>query len=197
LIGLQEKLFDYCWSSYPWYAALAGRPRWFECGRVFGELGWEDTRAGRRAYAERMRGRAVEEREGKESALGDELRRGWCLGKPSFRERMLQLLERKQPAPTTGERELDASLRRSHGEKEAARLLQRGLQLFGLKEEDLAGLKKNDSRKRAIATLIRRHTIVPNRWIAQALHLGHVSRVSRCWAEANDLSSLLEENGGE
>lgn len=59
LIGLEDKLFGYPWSSYPWYAALAGRPSWFEPERVLGELGWKDDKAGRRCYAERMRGRAV------------------------------------------------------------------------------------------------------------------------------------------
>jgi REP element-mobilizing transposase RayT len=192
LIGLQDKLFGYRWSSYPWYAATTGRATWFEPDRVLGELGWEDTKSGRRAYAERMRARAVEERSAKESVLGNELRRGWCLGGPSFRERMLQLLDSKG-APPARERELDAALRRSHGEEEAAQLLQRGLEFCGLKEDELNSLKKNDPRKMAIAAIIRRRTIVPNQWIARALHLGHVSRVSRCWIKDTELTSRLEE----
>jgi hypothetical protein len=51
---------DYDWSSYRFYAALAGRPEWFESAQVLGELGLEDMAAGRRRYAERMRTRAVE-----------------------------------------------------------------------------------------------------------------------------------------
>jgi putative transposase len=39
LIGLEEKLFSYRWSSYPWYATTTGRPAWFEPKRVLGELG--------------------------------------------------------------------------------------------------------------------------------------------------------------
>ena len=30
MVGLDERLFDYRWSSYRWYAAKAGRPAWFE-----------------------------------------------------------------------------------------------------------------------------------------------------------------------
>lgn len=192
LIGLTDKLFSYRWSSYPWYATTAGRPPWFEPMRVLAELGWDDTKAGRRAYAERMRARAVEERIARTGGAADEIRRGWCLGSQSFRERMLGLLERGNERPPT-ERELDACLRRSHGEEQAAKLLGRGLSACGLAEGDLAALKKNDPRKVAIATLIRRRTTVPNQWIARELHLGHVSRVSRCWAAQDELVSRLEK----
>lgn len=188
LVQLRDKLFDYAWSSYPWYAAGANRPECFEPTRVLGELGLEDTKAGRRMYAERMRARAVEEREAKESPLNSALRRGWCLGSAGFRERVLGLL------PLGAERrELDSTLRRSHGEEEATKLLQRGLAVYGLMREQLGGLRKNDRRKLAIATLIRRRTTVPNEWIARSLHLGHVSRVSRCWSQSNGLTTELEK----
>jgi len=188
LVQLRDKLFNYSWSSYPWYVRTANRPNCFEPGRVLGELGLEDTKGGRRAYAERMRARAVEEREAKESPMHSGLRRGWCLGSASFRERMLGLLERG------GEkREVDATLRRSHGEEQAAKFLRGGLALWGLTERDLGSLKKNDQRKVAIAALIRRRTTVPNEWIARSLHLGHVSRVSRCWSNASALTDELEK----
>jgi putative transposase len=188
LVQLRHKLFNYSWSSYPWSARAANRPSCFDPGRVLGELGLEDTKEGRRAYAERMRARAVEEREAKESPMRSGLRRGWCLGSASFRERMLGLLERGSEL-----REVDATLRRSHGEEQAAKFLQGGLAWCGLTEQDLASLRKNDERKVAIATLIRRRTTVPNEWIARSLHLGHVSRVSRCWARANALTEELEK----
>jgi REP element-mobilizing transposase RayT len=191
LIGLEDKLFSYPWSSYPWYAALAGRPSWFEPGRVLGGLGWKDDKAGRHAYAERMRGRAVEERAGRETRPRAALSRGWCLGSESFRERVLRLWEAKnaeRKAP-----EMDASLRLDHGKEQASQLLREGLSWWGLQEDELAGLKKSDPRKVALATLIRRKTTVPNQWIADALHLGHVSRVSRCWEQGNRLIGELEE----
>jgi putative transposase len=134
LIGLEEKLFSYRWSSYPWYATTTGRPAWFEPKRVLGELGWEDSKAGRRAYAERMRRRAVEEREAKESTLSGELRRGWCLGSESFRERALRFLERNSSKPEG--REMDAGLRLDHGKEQATRLLQEGLTWCGLQEKE-------------------------------------------------------------
>ena len=187
LVQLHDKLFNYSWSSYPWYSRAANRPSCFEPERVLGELGLEDTNGGRRAYAERMRARAVEEREAKESPMHSELRRGWCLGSPSFQERMLGLLERGSE-----KRELDATLRRSHGEEQAAKYSRAGLALWGLTEQSLGSLKKNDQRKLVIARLIRRRTTVPNEWIARSLHLGHVRRVSRCWTQRNALTAELE-----
>jgi putative transposase len=192
LIGLEDKLFSYRWSSYPWYAATAGRPPWFEPGRVLADLGWTDTRSGRHAYAERMRGRAVEERELKEEGIAREVRRGWCLGSASFRERMLGLLEPRGANPGSG-REVDASVRHSHGEDQASKLLERGLAICGLTTADLATMRKSDRRKTAIAAVIRRRTTVPNRWIVTALHLGHVSRASKCWSQQDALSLELEK----
>jgi len=42
----------------------------------------------------------------------------------------------------------------------------------------LAGLKKGDDRKPAIAAMIRSSAAVPNAWIAAELALGHISHVS-------------------
>ena len=50
---------------------------------------------------------------------------------------------------------------------------------FGMNEIDLMQLKRSDSRKLAIARLIRNRTSVPNQWIVRELSLGHVSNVSR------------------
>lgn len=182
MISLEERLYDYRWSSYPWYAARAGRPNWFEPGRVLGELGLDDTRDGRRRYAERMRQRAVDELSGKRAMETEELRRGWCLGGASFRERMLSLLE------ATGEKlqrgkALDGAVRRSHDLEEAERLLEAGLQHVALERSALGTLKRSDPRKIAIARLIRGRTAVPNQWIARELCLGHVTSVSRYCSE--------------
>jgi hypothetical protein len=178
LISLRERLFDYRWSSYRWYATRTSRPEWFEPGRVLGELGLGDTADGRRRYAERMRQRAMEELGGKNSAADAKLRGTWCLGGESFRERMLRLVE-KAGEKLSGDKEVDGTIRRSHGEKEARRLLERAMGYYGLEQVELAGLKRSDPRKVAMAQLIRRRTSVPNHWIARELGLGHVSSVSR------------------
>ena len=182
MIGLEERLFDFPWSSYPLYAAKKGRPPWFEPRTVLGEMGMEDTAAGRRAYAERMRERAVDELTQKqEPAEVAELRGGWCLGGAGFRERMLRLLDGageklRRPQRTA----VDASVQRDHGLDEARRLLDEGLRCLGVDREELARLKKGDPRKAALAVRIRTRTTVPNAWIAEQLQLGHLSRLNRC-----------------
>ena len=178
MITLHGRLFDYRWSSYRWYAAKKEPPEWFEPSRVLGELGLEDSAEGRRLYAERMRERAVAELEERNTADNDSLRRGWCLGGASFRERMLSLLEKTGEKFSKG-REVDGAVRQSHGEDEARRLLEGAMAHFKISPSDLDKLKRNDPRKLAIARLIRTRTSVPNKWIAAKLALGHVSGVSR------------------
>lgn len=148
MISLQERLFDYAWSSYRWYAARSGRPEWFEAGRVLGELGLEDTGAGRRRYAERMRQRAVDELADRNESANERLRRGWCLGDAGFRERMLRLVD------GTGEklsrrREVDGAIRRSHDANEAERILLGAMACLEIKEVELEQLKRTDPRKMA------------------------------------------------
>jgi hypothetical protein len=173
---LEDRLYDYQWSSYPMYVTASRQVSWFEPGRVLGELGLDASAAGRRRYAERMRKRAIECKS--ESTELDRLRSSWCLGSASFRERILALMEAASERISHGK--VDGAIRRSHSRKEAERVLERGLEHFQLTPEALAALCKNDARKRALARAIRERTMVENRWIAQRLHLGHESAVSRC-----------------
>ncbi len=195
MVTLDGRLFDFPWSSYPLYAAKKGRPPWFEPRAVLGELGLDDTAAGRRAYAERMRARAVEELStATESPELAAVRRGWCMGGEGFRERMLRLLDAAgEKLPGFRGSRMEAAVERDHGLSEARRLLETGLRCLGLQAEELAGLKKGDARKAAIAAFIRAQTAVPNAWIARELQLGHVSRVTHCVHHASiDLLRKLE-----
>lgn len=192
MISLQERLFDFRWSSYPWYVTKKHRPEWFEPSRVLGELGFEDTVAGRTAYAERMRQRAMDELAERNAVDNARLRRGWCMGGASFRERVLSLLEK------TGEkfskaREVDAGVRRDHDRNEARRIFQRALAYLESSEVELKKWKRNDARKLAIARLIRSRTSVPNQWIARELRLGHVSNISRYCCPRNEATVLERE----
>jgi hypothetical protein len=126
-----------------------------------------------------MRQRAVDVLVGEENLDLAELRRGWCLGGASFRERMLGLIERMAEGRPVRTRR-DAVIERQHGLEEAKRIVEAGLQCLELRVEELATLPKGDERKAVIASEIRRRTSVPNAWIAEALQLGHVSRVSHC-----------------
>jgi hypothetical protein len=193
IVGLEGRLFDYRWSSYRHYALAAGRPPWFEPGAVLGELGLTDDAAGRRLYAERMRRRAVAELADSKSPDREELRRGWCLGSPGFQEKMLGMLDAAKERIGRQSRR-DARVEHDHGRDAAERLCVAGLAALGLTEEMLSGLPKGDRRKLALARLIRRQTAVANAWIAERLHLGHVSRVGHSTRDAGacDLAHKLE-----
>jgi hypothetical protein len=54
-------------------------------GWVLGQLGLEDTTAGRQRDAERVWQRAVEELSSRRRTETEELRRGWCLGEENDR----------------------------------------------------------------------------------------------------------------
>jgi REP element-mobilizing transposase RayT len=184
-----EKLVSYRWSSYPAYAkGGAISPWWLKRETVLGELGLDDAAGGRRRYAERMWERA------READHSGQEERGWCLGGESFRKRMLVLIDRMNDKLRAG-KEVDGAVRQCHGQARAAALLERGLDRLGLSGEDLRRLRKNDERKIAIGRVIRGQTAVSNRWIAERLNLGHVSRVSRyCSAQAvsAQIGSLVE-----
>jgi putative transposase len=175
--------------SYPAYVQ-GGTTLWWWLKRetVLGELGLVDLAADRRRYAERMKERAREE-------LAEEVKeRGWCLGGEAFRKQMLSLLD-KASDKLRADKAVDGAVRQSHGEKRAEELLQQGLGRLGLSGEQLGKLRKNDRRKIALGRVIRRETTVSNRWIAERLSLGHVSRVSRYCGAGTDtieLSLLIE-----
>jgi len=65
-----------------------------------------------------------------------------------------------------------------------------------LREADLATLPKGDPRKLALAAHIRQRTSVPTAWIAERLHLGHVSRVGHAvrLAAGTSLLQQLDES---
>ena len=192
IIATKRRKRFYRWSSYCFYAAKKGRPKWFDPERVLGELGLDDTTEGRRRYAERMRGRALEELADGNAAQNEELRRGWCLGGASFRERVLGLIERAGEKFSKA-KEVDSAVKRSYDEDEARQLMQEAMAHFRIGDGDLVKLKRSDPRKLAIARLIRGRTSVPNQWIARELSLGHVSSVSRYCSKGGDDSGLHRE----
>ena len=54
-----------------------------------------------------------------------------------------------------------------------------GLEQLALERSALAGLKRSDPGKIAVAPLIRARTAVANEWIARELARGHVTSVRR------------------
>jgi hypothetical protein len=97
-------------------------------------------------------------------------------------ERVSGFEEEGQPFPEC------ANALRSHGEAEAESVVQRGKRLFEIeanrKGESL--LRKGDARKVAIAMVVKRKTNAGNRWIVEALEMGHPQSVSRLIKQGNE-----------
>ena len=96
-----------------------------------------------------------------------ELRRGWCLGEPSFRERLLTMIGKQTAEPYYG-----VEIRES-AEQQAERLLQRQLKEADWTVDQLEQRRKCDPVKVRIAQQLRQETTVTWKWIAGKLHMGH------------------------
>ena len=106
------------------------------------------------------------------------IRRGWYLGKETFKDQLLELFE-KTPRKTPSGRSCTGGEVRDHAAKDAARLV--ALKVLGAPsgQAALAGLPKCDERKIILAGILRETTCVSNDWIASRLVMGHPGSVSR------------------
>jgi len=184
----RERLLDYRWSSFQ---ALVGapqkRPRWL-CAHWVLEQG--DCVSGRRALREGLERRAREDRKGGEidKEMLKALRRGWCFGPEQFRA---ELLDRLDDGDGRGN-----GMARMHDEREAGRIVKEGLEALAVKKIDLAKTAKGSAEKVALASFIRKRTMMTNGWLSKNLHMGDPSRVSRYCSAAGgrpDIRKLLRK----
>ena len=177
--GSSRALETYQWSSYPQYLKPQGkRPTWLEIRRVLESLEINGQERRERArYRRWIDDRMLYEFDPKhaEEVRGQykPLKRGWCLGSDSFRERVLDSLQGRP-----GEN-LRGNQRRDHGQHTAEVLLAAGLERLGLREADVLNRKSTDAEKQALAWLLTKHTTVTGQWVAQRLSMGHRVNASR------------------
>jgi putative transposase len=165
LLGTEDRLLAYPWSSFSWYlAAPEHRPAWLRVDRLLGEHGiQQDSAAGRQEFERQMEARRLEEAD--EEALKP-LRRGWCLGSEPFRQKMLELMDGKLGENHSGE------LHRESAEQRANRIIAEELSRRGWEESDLATRRRSDPGKVAIAARLRQETTLPIKWIAARVQIG-------------------------
>ena len=180
--GAAGKLAGYRWSSLPCYAKGKG-PQWLEMGRVLNSFELAQDGRGRRAYVAWLEARAANDGGNIDGIAQDALRRGWFLGKDTFRDRLLDLVDQAKGAKgiqPTG-RPKTKGLEKDHGEREAERLVREyGPKLnLATSAAELSKLRKGDERKAVLAALIRSRTAVSTEWIATRLKMGHPGSVSR------------------
>ena len=177
--GGRGSLVSYPWSSLPSHQKGNG-PDWLVSGRILRASNLAEDGRGRRAYVAWLEGRAANHGGKIDEEASQAIRRGWYLGKDTFKNKLLKILERS-PAHRAGGTRRAEGANRDRSEKEALRILREGIRLLGLPTSlsGLACLKKSDDRKVQIAILLRTHTAVSNDWIAAKLAMGHPGTVSR------------------
>jgi hypothetical protein len=165
LIGSDERLLAYLWSSLVWYlAAREHRPGWVRVDRLLGEHGIpQDSPAGRQEFERHLEQSRLEEES--EAALKP-FRRGWCLGSEAFRNQMLEWMEGRLGENHSGGLHLETAEQRANG------IIAAELVRLGWTERDFAARLKNDPGKLAVAAHVRRETTLPIKWIAGRLQLG-------------------------
>ena len=108
------------------------------------------------------------------------VRRGWYLGGPAFRQRLVKWLEKAVAGKARKSHAGEA--RRAHDEAAAEVLLAQGLALMGLKKGDLAALAKGAKEKQVLAWWLRKRTVVSRAWVSRRLQMGDESRVTQAVA---------------
>ena len=174
IVGAEEKLECFCWSSYPAYRWPKLRPPWLRVDRLLGEHGLvEDTAKSRREFERIMNQAHLEPRD---QTL---LRRSWKIGAEDFRDWLAYKLSRRG---CKGERarersETDTAL--------AERLVVEALMALRWREIDLAMYPKGHRLKVKIAEQLRAQTPMTHQWIADRLRMGSGSYVSNLLTSFN------------
>jgi REP-associated tyrosine transposase len=174
IVGEEERLECFRWSSYPAYRRPKLRPRWLRVDRLLAEHGLvEDTAKSRREFERVMNHARLEPRD---QTL---VRRNWRIGAEDFRDWLADKLSRRgRKGERASERsETDAAL--------AERLVGEALTALRWREIDLAKHPKGHQLKVKIAQQLRAQTPMTHQWIADRLRMGSGSYVSNLLTSFN------------
>ncbi len=177
--GKGGKLAGYRWSSLACYAKGKGPP-WLDMERVLRSFELAEGGRGRRAYVAWLEARAANDGGEIDEVAQAALRRGWYLGEDSFRDRLLDLVDKTKGVKPRLRRK-SGGVEKDHGERDAERIVRDLGPKLGLPtgSRELAKLRKGDERKALLASVLRKRTAVGTAWIAKRLAMGHPGSVSR------------------
>ena len=164
LIGKEQPLKSYPWSSFPSYLMPPRkRASWLRIDRVLGESGiGRDTKTARNHFERLMEQR----RSSAEDKSYQPIRRGWCWGDKKFRKELLGQMSEKIGANHYGDERWESE------EEKARMIIEEELRRARLAEADLKARPKNDPTKIKVGMRLRRQTTMPAAWIAAQLHMG-------------------------
>ena len=168
LLGVEQRLSEYAWSSYPEYLKTPRkRPGWLRVDRLLGEWGIQrDNLAGRQRLEQCLEERRAQESEA-EAPEWKPLRRGWCWGEAAFGQELLTLLGQEEAEHDYGEALAESV------QEQAERLMREMMRAVGWTDEELGKRRKGDKQKVKMAATLRAHTTVGWKWIAEKLRMGH------------------------
>ena len=98
------------------------------------------------------------------------------MGDETFRSRLLELMEKTLKGKRR-ESYLGDELR-EHDEAQALRILQKGLDVLGISEDELRPKAKGAVEKPVLAWWLKKKTVVSRKWISEKLRMGDLSRVT-------------------
>ncbi|MCZ7641115.1 MAG: transposase [Verrucomicrobia bacterium] len=108
LLTPDQPLKHYRWSSWPTYlGSPSRRPGWLRVDRLLGEYRIpKDSTAGRQQLERALETRREAEKDGEFRAV----RRGWCLGEPTFRQELLAQVSERLGAEHYGQERAESEL---------------------------------------------------------------------------------------
>jgi len=167
LLGREQRLVEYPWSSFGQYLATpAHRPCWLRVDRLLGEHGIQkDNAAGRARFEQRMERRRCEAGD-EESEDWKPLKRGWFLGRQEFKAELIERMEARLGAHRSGKLRHETAMAR------AERILAEELKRAHWNAKDLKRRPKGDPVKVSLALRLRKETTLTIREIAERLHMG-------------------------
>jgi len=165
-----ENLKHHPLSSFPKFFTKR-RPECLHSGDWLALAGnLKPTGAGMRSYHKYLALTAETDAQ-KRSDLHRELCRGWYIGTREGRKALLKDID-------NGTLETRTDLT-GFGEDLAEMLLEQGLAALGKTSVDLALARKLESWKVVLATWIKEHAGVNNRWFSERLHMGTIYNISK------------------
>jgi putative transposase len=183
--GKSGRLTDYRWSSLPCFAK-GKEPAWLVTDRVLQSFELSESGRGRRAYVDWLEARAANDGGKIDRRAQEALRRGWYLGEDSFRDCLLDLVDKAKGVKARKSKKSE-SVARDHGLRDTESIIETCGPVLELPKSaaDLAKLRKGDERKALLAAILRTRTSVGFDWIAKRLAMGHPGSVSRLVSKVN------------
>ncbi len=170
LLGAENALREYRWSSWPEYLKSPKRRwAWLRVDRLLGEYRVpRDSQAGRRYLERCVEGRRAVE----DSRAYGPVRRGWCLGGERFRKELLAEMADRVGPEHYGEERRESEAQR------AERIVRTELGKAGWEEVRLGSTAKGHLVKVRTARRLRAETTVTYEWIARRLGMGSRSNAA-------------------